>query len=106
MKRIKWITETLKPMVDLNGAKIAKKYRRVGSFKIATYINAVDVGQAVIGSKTVWITWGRNLPIKFVSGGKTEIGHDAVWCGADDGSVELIIPDYIMRDMQPLVITA
>lgn len=104
MTRLKWIIQTRKPIANINGSKIAKKYRHVCGLQIATYIGGVDIGQAVIGGKKVWISWGRNLPSSCVNDGKTCAGHEAVWCGADDGSVEVIIPNSVIADISSVVI--
>jgi len=77
-----------------SGTARAVSKRRLGSLPISQALVACDVGEAVLSDgRRVLITWGRNLPPEYQNWYAHNGGHEGVWCGDQDGGVELIIGD-------------
>lgn len=85
------------------GSLIASKAGYAGSLPGCVFLASADIGRAKIGKKSVWITWGRNIAAGTVDALAAK-GFRPIWVGADDGSVELVIPDSIVEQLRPILI--
>jgi hypothetical protein len=77
----------------------AKSYRHFAHLKLCTHIGACDIGQAKIGSRTVYITWGRNFKPDD-TWMHSKIG-EAVQLPA--GHCELVLPDEYIHALTPVL---
>lgn len=94
MSRVKMTNCTGVKTHIAEGCLIAEAAGRAASIPGCVFLGAADIGRAKIKSRRVWISWGRNLPPGRVPG-LIAAGLRPIWCGADDGSVEVVIPDDV-----------
>lgn len=70
----------------------AVRVRRLGSLPLAIAFGHADIGEAELeDGRRVLITWGRSVPTQQQRYYSHRTEFMPVWCGADDGSAELII---------------
>lgn len=68
--------------------------RRLDSLPYAAAFGSCDIGEAMLeDGRRVMITWGRNLTREQQFWFAHHSTHSPVWCGASDGSCELILGD-------------
>lgn len=77
-----------------NGILKATSAKRYCSVPGCIFLGAADIGKARVGRKTMWVTWGRNLP-SATAAAVLARGFQPISIGADDGSFELLIPEAV-----------
>lgn len=103
MKRIK-MHEICKPNTNVaEGILVAKKVGRAGGIPGCVHLACTDIGRAWCGRKSYWTSWGRNISAAEIPN-LLKIGLTPIWVGADDGSVEVVLPDRIAEKLLTIMI--
>ena len=79
-------------------------WTHIGIIPGCVALGCVDIGEATVDGKKVFVTWGRNLDAEKQQWFAKNTNFQPVRLGADDGSAELVLPDDVIQSLLPILI--